>query len=82
MSNMSYCRFQNTLSDLRDVAAHIQDKLSEDENQARRDLIHTCADILEEIGYSPDDTSRDLTDLIDQLETDANENDGDEGEKE
>ena len=40
MSNMSYCRFHNTLQDLMDCADHIADNdLSDDENRARKRLI-------------------------------------------
>ena len=40
MANMSYCRFQNTVGDLRDCAEHIHDDdLSEDEQRARKRLI-------------------------------------------
>lgn len=39
MSNMSYCRFQNTLSDLLDCLDHIiDDELSEDEERARKNF--------------------------------------------
>ena len=49
MSNMSYCRFQNTLSDLRDCQDHIfDDDLSEEEERARRWLIETCKGIVAE----------------------------------
>lgn len=42
MSNMSYCRFQNTLEDLRDCFEHIDDDLSPDECRARQSLIRVC----------------------------------------
>ena len=53
MSNMSYCRFHNTLLALRDCR-HILDEmpyaehdpLSEDELQSSIELIKTCDDIL------------------------------------
>lgn len=51
MSNMSYCRFQNTLSDLRDCQEALDDgaldngDLSPDEDRAARALIRRCADI-------------------------------------
>ncbi len=50
--NMSYCRFENTLADLRDCERNL-DSLDEDDGdeiEARRELILTCARILEEIG--------------------------------
>lgn len=51
MANMSYCRFQNTLQDLRDCAEHIlDDDLSREETRARIALVDTCAEILETLG--------------------------------
>ena len=51
MSNMSYCRFRNTLSDLRDCYDAIDDDCSEDEKEARLRLIRLCVDIAEDYGY-------------------------------
>jgi len=57
MANMSYCRFQNTLSDLRDCYAHLydglddsdkEDKLSDSESSARKRLIELCRRIADE----------------------------------
>lgn len=49
MSNMSYCRFQNTLEDLRDCEEHINDiDISEEELQARNRLVEMCEDIVKE----------------------------------
>lgn len=49
MSNMSYCRFQNTLGDLRDCYDNLFDSdLSEEEARARRELINLCRDIAQE----------------------------------
>jgi hypothetical protein len=48
MTNMSYCRFHNTLLDLRDCADAMEnprDKASTDEAIARRRLIELCVDI-------------------------------------
>lgn len=46
MANMSYCRFQNTLQDLKDCWEHIDDEdLSFDEMKARNKLILVCATI-------------------------------------
>ena len=45
MSNMSYCRFQNTLKDLRDCEDHLFDELKDDEEEARTELIELCQDI-------------------------------------
>lgn len=49
MSNMSYCRFTNTLSDLRDCNDHLSDgDLSEAEEQARQRLIKLCKQIADD----------------------------------
>ena len=45
MSNMSYCRFQNTVGDLDDCCDHMDDELSEEEQQARKRLIELCCRI-------------------------------------
>ena len=48
MSNMSYCRFENTLHDLWDCEEHINDlDLSKKEWSARNSLIKTCKYIVE-----------------------------------
>jgi hypothetical protein len=48
MPNMSYCRFQNTLKDLRECNDHLDDQnLSEDEEAARIALIKLCEIIAE-----------------------------------
>ena len=50
MSNMSYCRFQNTNSDLSDCeeALNDGDKLSSDEEDAAVRLIQKCTRIAEQ----------------------------------
>ena len=46
MANMSYCRFENTLHDLRDCLEHMEDDdLSDDEVRARAKLCDTCKTI-------------------------------------
>lgn len=45
MANMSYCRFENTLSDLQDCLDHINDRLSSREAKARSELIALCQEI-------------------------------------
>lgn len=46
MSNMSYCRFQNTASDLRDCLENFEfDDLSEKEARARKRIIRMCIEI-------------------------------------
>jgi hypothetical protein len=48
MSNMSYCRFQNTLSDLRECYDNLHDVLGDDEARARQKLLRVCFDIMSE----------------------------------
>jgi hypothetical protein len=63
MSNMSYCRFNNTLSDLRDCEDHMLDCLSKErggdaydsEHSKRRQLIECCIRIAQEYGVKDDD---------------------------
>jgi CCR4-NOT transcriptional regulation complex NOT5 subunit len=46
MGNMSYCRFENTLSSLLDCLEHLDDKLEdESELKARNKLIKLCREI-------------------------------------
>ena len=50
MSNMSYCRFRNTLSDLRDCLSVMDEtaQLDEEETAARQRLISLCSRIARE----------------------------------
>ena len=50
MSNMAYCRFRNTLEDLRDCAEHLEDELPDEESAARDRLIKICAEIAADCG--------------------------------
>ena len=46
MANMSYCRFQNALQDLRDCYENMDDSdLSDEEKRARRSLLKLCDQI-------------------------------------
>lgn len=55
MSNMSYCRFQNTLSDLRDCYESMDhEDLSQDEAQARIRMIRLCQEIAHDFGSEVD----------------------------
>lgn len=54
MSNMSYCRFQNTLTDLRECESVLEDAynfsdidLSQDEMRALKRLIPVCQSIVD-----------------------------------
>jgi hypothetical protein len=57
MSNMSYCRFRNTLGDLGDCAEGLDmgdcEDLCEEESRAKTRLIELCQRIAE--GYGDDD---------------------------
>lgn len=51
MANMSYCRFRNTLEDLRECYDNMDENdLSEDEQEARKRLIKLCASIVNNYG--------------------------------
>lgn len=51
MSNMSYCRFRNTLEDLHECYENMDDDdISEDEAEARKRLIRLCATIVNTFG--------------------------------
>jgi len=50
MANMSYCRFENTLADLKDCYHHIHAEVSAEEERARAALIRLCTRIAEEHG--------------------------------
>lgn len=53
MSNMSYCRFYNTLGDLRDCQDHLDDDEGEmnlEERLARLRLIKRCVEIARDHG--------------------------------
>ena len=47
MSNMSYCRFQNTVQDLMDCRDAFDDIHSKDEERAAKQLVKICADIVQ-----------------------------------
>ena len=52
MSNMSYCRFENTMNDLQDCYDHMDDDISDSETEPdyRCCLIELCKTIAEEYG--------------------------------
>jgi hypothetical protein len=56
MGNMSYCRFQNTLADLKDCKNALDeqefDELNSDEQHAAIDLIRLCMRIANKYGDS------------------------------
>ncbi len=48
MPNMGYCRFQNTLNDLRDCQEHLDDPdLSKEEHRARIRMYEICKEIVD-----------------------------------
>lgn len=55
MGNMSYCRFQNTVGDLRDCQGALEEllagdgKLSREELSAAIRLVETCQEIISEV---------------------------------
>lgn len=56
MSNMSYCRFSNTLSDLKDCYDNMDDEdISKEEKEARKKLIKLCERIVDDYGYCKDE---------------------------
>lgn len=56
--NMSYCRFQNTLEDLRDCQENMDDgDLSDEERAARKQLIDVCWRIAQDYGDEDEPTS-------------------------
>jgi hypothetical protein len=54
MANMGYCRFENTVRDLRDCYEHMEDELSEREAKARRRMIRLAREIVDDFGYLAD----------------------------
>ena len=56
MTNMSYCRFHNTLEDLEEAYDHMDDDdLSDAEKAARHELIKLCGAIEGDYGQEIDD---------------------------
>ena len=63
MSNMSYCRFENTTADLRDCYDNLDvDDISESEKKARTRLIKLCISIAEDYGHEVNAPGSDLSD--------------------
>jgi hypothetical protein len=55
MANMGYCRFRNTLSDLRDCYEAWEDDVSEEEAKARARLLEICQELVADFGDEDDD---------------------------
>ena len=50
MPNMTYCRFRNTLTDLRDCQEHMDADLDGDEGTARAAIVELCVKIAGDYG--------------------------------
>ena len=59
MANMTYARFRNTLRELRDCLADIEDHVSIEEARARTELIKLCREIAD---YNEDVLARYVND--------------------
>ncbi len=56
MSNMSYCRFRNTLLDMQDCEENWEDAdLSSEEERARNQLLKVCQSIVDDYGEEDDE---------------------------
>lgn len=57
MSNMSYCRFQNTVKDLQDCYDNLFeiDNLSKEEEKAREKLIALCHNVAWDTNFGEDE---------------------------
>lgn len=60
MSNMGYCRFQNTAGDFAECLEHALDDLSGEEFFAREELIDMCIQFLENFGAD----AQEISDMI------------------
>ena len=54
MANMGYCRFTNTLGDLRDCLEHWDEELSEEEGRSRAALLEICEEVVAWYGEDDD----------------------------
>lgn len=92
MGNMSYCRFQNTLTDLMDCKDALEslsvgdtrdggEKLSADELRAAKRLVAECLNILELFELDDDDyTAHNVEDMLNKTLDDWNDAIKQEGE--
>lgn len=77
MSNMSYCRFRNTLSDLRDCRENLEGKIDDrDEARARLELLRECLNILDIIGVGDIDTAEERIAEFVEMEQEEDEDEG------
>jgi hypothetical protein len=77
MGNMSYCRFENTVSDLGDCQLALEDLLMGDSNplsdselNKARELISTCADIL---ALVQEQSGMDRREFLNKMDDDSQE---------
>lgn len=70
MANMSYCRFENTASDLSDCVDHVLEPLrSEYERDGRIKLVKLCVEVLELLGCEvKDEEGEDVRDRGEDVE--------------
>lgn len=78
MGNMSYCRNENTFSDLRDVRMNARRPTNDTEKAYLKKIINECADLLEGF-YVPIDESAiaEALKMVDNLRTIDDEELGD-----
>ena len=62
MSNMSYCRFENTVGDVKDCTSAVrrQETLSEWELPKAKEMLQACKDFVEEatrLGFMDEDNN-------------------------
>ena len=70
MPNMSYCRFRNTLNDLRDCLYNFTEAESPEEQRARKELLRICEEIVDNYG------GMDLDELQSEVDEDFDDEDG------
>lgn len=69
MANMSYCRFRNTLGDLRDCFDNMEEPIgSREEARARRNLVELCETISNEYRAQFTDSDHEVEDAARKAE--------------
>ena len=71
MANMSYCRFRNTVKDLKDCYEHMEDKVGEEEERARQKLIEVCRNIVDD--YEEDEEEEEEEEIEEEEEEEEKE---------
>ena len=67
MSNMTYCRFENTLYDLIDCKESLNDEVEDTELNCKKLLLKECYNILDEYMIYVDNDALDR--VIDEMES-------------